>query len=522
MMVSYRSIALSAFLLLITIHFSRKVIRARKVQQIRHQQGCAKPPHYQHKDPILGIDLFIATIRTITNGTSFKFFHNLFSKYGKTFEANSWGTKALYTMDSDNIRAILVTSKENFVVEPARLPATEAFLGRGIFNSDGPSWEQGRAITKPIFARAQISNLDFLEARVDVLIKMIPRDQTTVDLLPDLKRLFLDTSTEFLFGQSTDTLEKGKSSFDADKFLASVDRALQGVGMRVALGRFAFLQSLDRSWRRACDEVHAFIDAHIERAIKDSAMNKQSPRYILLDELVKLTQDGRYLRAQLLNNFLPARDSTAIAIANVFFHLARYPRVWRQLREEVLSYNGPLTFELLKHMKYTKSVINESKPIHPPPHTSTTPPNPPLPSPGLRLLAPSGRNIRICNSDSILPSGGGPSGTQPILVEQGTEVQFIFKSMHIDHRIWGFDAEDFRPERWEKLTPIQQKAYIPFSAGPRICPAQQMVLNECAYILVRFVREFKEIVNRDEEEMFVEWHKLQMESRNGVKVAFVV
>jgi hypothetical protein len=196
-MVPNHSIALSAFILLVTIQLFRKVIRARKVQQIRQQYGCAKPRHYQHKDPILGIDLFIATIQAITNGTSFKFFHNLFDKYGKSFEANSWGTKALYTMDLDNIRAILVTSKEKFVVEPARMPATETFLGRGIFNSDGPAWEQGRAITKPIFARAQISNFDLLEARLDVLIKMIPHDKTTVDLLPDLKCLVRDHPIKF-------------------------------------------------------------------------------------------------------------------------------------------------------------------------------------------------------------------------------------------------------------------------------------------------------------------------------------
>lgn len=179
----------------------------------------------------------------------------------------------------------------------------------------------------------------------------------------------MDTSTEFLFGQSADTLEEGKSNFDAERFLASVDRALQGVGMRVALGRFAFLQGLDKSWRQACDEVHAFIDQHIERAIKDSALPSmdKSPtapsRYILLDELVKVTQDRLYLRAQLLNNFLPARDSTAIAIANVFFHLARYPQVWHKLRDEVLNYDGALTFESLKHMKYVKFVVNESKSI---------------------------------------------------------------------------------------------------------------------------------------------------------------
>ena len=47
-----------------------------------------------------------------------------------------------------------------------------------------------------------------------------------------------------------------------------------------------------------------------------------------------------------------------------------------------------------------------------------------------------------------------------------------------------------------------------------------MVLNECLYILVRFAKTFKDLANCDSEERFVEQHKLQMESRNGVKVSF--
>ena len=47
-----------------------------------------------------------------------------------------------------------------------------------------------------------------------------------------------------------------------------------------------------------------------------------------------------------------------------------------------------------------------------------------------------------------------------------------------------------------------------------------MVLNECLYVLVRFAKTFKGLANCDSEERFVEQHKLQMESRNGVKVSF--
>ncbi|THV54868.1 hypothetical protein BGAL_0018g00240 [Botrytis galanthina] len=408
-------------------------------------------------------------------------------------------------MDAENIHTILVTSQKKFIVEPSRLHATECFLGRGIFNTDGLSWKQAHIASKPIFARTQISNLDVLEERLDILIATIPNDGTTVDLLPPLKRLFLDTSTELIFGNSTNTLEPGKSQFDTEKFLAAFDTVLQGIGLRVALGKFAFLQSLDKSWKKARGEVYTFIDQQIDRAIEkakkpSSPTNSPSPnrRLVLLDELLKTTQDRVSLRSQLLNVFLPARDQTAIAVGNIFFNLARHPEVWNRLRNEVSNYDGPLTYEALKQTKYAKAIVNES----------------------LRILAPSGRSIRSCDEDCILPTGGGSDGKDPVFVVRGTEVNYIFRSMHLDKDLWGADAGEFRPERWEKLGTAQTRAYIPFSKGDRVCPAQQMVLNECVYILVRFAKTFKSLENRDPEERFVEQHKLQMESRNGVKVSF--
>ncbi|KAF7918970.1 hypothetical protein EAE99_008695 [Botrytis elliptica] len=490
---------------IIVLHFFSKLVQGRRQERIRQKHNCSRPRHYSHKDPVWGIDLFVGVVKSISNGNNFAFFQSLFDKHGKTFEANSWGQKAIYTMDVENIHTILVTSQKKFIVEPSRLYATECFLGRGIFNTDGSSWKQAHLASKSIFARAQISNLDVLAERVDILLAMIPHDGTTVDLLPLLKRLFLDTSTELIFGNSINTLEPGKGRFDTERFLAAFDTTLKGIGLRVALGKFAFLQSLDRSWKKARDEIYTFVDQQIDRAIektKDPSSPTISPspnrRLALLDELLKTTKDRVSLRSQLLNIFLPARDQTAIAVGNVFFHLARHPEVWNRLQNEVSNYDGPLTYESLKQMRYAKAIVNES----------------------LRILAPSGRSIRSCGEDCILPTGGGLDGKDPVLVVRGTEVNYIFRSMHLDKDLWGADADKFRPERWEKLGTAQLRAYIPFSKGDRVCPAQQMVLNECVYILVRFAKTFTSLENRDLEERFVEKHKLQMESRNGVKVSF--
>ena len=89
--------------------------------------------------------------------------------------------------------------------------------------------------------------------------------------------------------------------------------------------------------------------------------------------------------------------------------------------------------------------------------------------------------------------------------------------MHLDPAIWGPDAGTFRPERWEGLKPLWD--YIPFLGGKRMCPAQQMVVTETAYVIVRMLQEFSEMENRDSVQEYVEAFIFTMESKNGVKVS---
>ena len=129
-------------------------------------------------------------------------------------------------------------------------------------------------------------------------------------------------------------------------------------------------------------------------------------------------------------------------------------------------------------------------------------------------------SLRTCLSDCVLPHGGGTTGTDPIYVRRGTRVEMRFGIMHRDREYWGPDAEQFRPERWlEALLPKWR--YMPFLGGARMCPAQQMVLTQYAFILVRFLQEFESIENRDPEMRFIEEIKFAKKSRNGVKVAFI-
>ena len=54
-----------------------------------------------------------------------------------------------------------------------------------------------------------------------------------------------------------------------------------------------------------------------------------------------------------------------------------------------------------------------------------------------------------------------------------------------------------------------------------MCPAQQMVLTETAYVVVRMMRAFRRLENRDPVGEYVEAFIFTMESKNGVKVGLV-
>jgi cytochrome P450 len=63
--------------------------------------------------------------------------------------------------------------------------------------------------------------------------------------------------------------------------------------------------------------------------------------------------------------------------------------------------------------------------------------------------------------------------------------------------------------------------YIPFSGGPRICPAMKLVYAECQYVIVRIVREFSGLENRDPVMEWVEERRLTFQGKNGTKVGLI-
>ena len=160
---------------------------------------------------------------------------------------------------------------------------------------------------------------------------------------------------------------------DVPRFFESMQRALQGVQRRVALGPILPIVPRDVQWEEACYEVNSFFDRYIDLAITESldlsvqvsdvSRQEETPkkRLSVLSELMDQSKDRLYIRDQLLSVFLPLHNSGPIVISNIFFQVARAPEVFAKLRAEVIEIGDvELTFEILKSLKYLQCVIKES------------------------------------------------------------------------------------------------------------------------------------------------------------------
>lgn len=70
--------------------------------------------------------------------------------------------------------------------------------------------------------------------------------------------------------------------------------------------------------------------------------------------------------------------------------------------------------------------------------------------------------------------------------------------MHRRKDLYGSDADQFRPERWEN-DEIKNVGwgYLPFNGGPRICLGQDFALLEASFTIVRLLQTFKTIEMTD-------------------------
>ncbi|PGH13639.1 hypothetical protein AJ79_03487, partial [Helicocarpus griseus UAMH5409] len=423
-------------------------------RRLAKENGCKPPPAYPHKDPILGMDLTLKLVEYKKTNTLLEQSQKRHQKFGNTYYLNATGTPTIITCEPENIKTMLSLKFKDYEISHLRKKGFHGVFGLGIFTTDGSHWEHSRTMLRPNFNRSQVADLGIFETHINDLVKAVPKDGSTVDLQPLFFDLTLDTATEFLFGESANTLQKSNVSHTEDDFGEAFTYCTTEIGNSLRMGLLDRYFRTDKRFEKDQKFIHDFADRYVQKALEHHANGKQQQlpihqkegRYVFLHELVKKTQDPLALRSETLNILLAGRDTTASLLANVWNIISKRPDVWNKLRAEVDQLDGRKpTFEEMKNMKYLKYVLNET----------------------LRLWPVVPLNGRTAIRDTVIPRGGGPDGKSPVLVKKGTSLSYSVYTMHRRDDIYGPDAAEFKPERWESIRPGWE--YLPFNGGPRIC-----------------------------------------------------
>lgn len=223
-----------------------------------------------------------------------------------------------------------------------------------------------------------MADLARFEVHLQHLIQAIPCDGFTIDLATLFFRLTQDVATDFMFGESIESLLHPDSELAL--FLSAFQEAQIGLEERWRLGSLARILPQPQFYRNVA-LVHSYFERHVEQALQyrkvlelkeanetgknDDALQakvESEGRYVFLRELAKITQNKLLLRDELLSVFLAGRDTTASLLSNVFFVLARRPDLWLKIREEVESLDGAApTLEQVNSMVYIRNSLSECK-----------------------------------------------------------------------------------------------------------------------------------------------------------------
>lgn len=130
------------------------------------------------------------------------------------FQQSIGASFVLWTDEPENIKTILAKNNVDYSFGE-RHGQFSPLLGEGIFTLEGAGWSHSRAMLRPQFSRDQISHLGTLEIHVQRLLQILKAQKTKyTEIQPLLFDLTMDTSTEFLFGESVCSLSGGNPKID--------------------------------------------------------------------------------------------------------------------------------------------------------------------------------------------------------------------------------------------------------------------------------------------------------------------
>ena len=334
-------------------------------------------------------------------------------------------------------------------------------IGNGILTSEGEYWLRQRRLVQPGFHKTQIEYLSTLMAEeTDQVLRQL-ETQPNQEVHQLMTRLALQVISRTLFSKGID-----KQGFALVDECVTVLLELMVMKIRDPLRvlRYKISGKLDSYWERR-RQLDALILGMIDKRQEEGPGEGDLMDMLLTarDEDTGLPLTREEVLQELMALFLAGHETSANGLSWTLLLLDQHPEAKARLREEVdrVLGTGPVRFEQLGQLTYTRQVIEESMRLYPP--------------------------AWIIGREAL-----GPDQIGDLSLKTGDNISIFIYGLHRNPAYWP-DPEKFMPERMasEAKKNFVSHQYIPFGGGPRLCIGNQFAMVEMQIALAMLFQRFE-------------------------------
>lgn len=338
----------------------------------------------------------------------------------------------------------------------------EPLLGNSVFVTNGEEWKRQRRIIDPAFEGGRLR---------DAFPAMCDAARAAVQRMP-LGRVEIEEQASHT---AADVIFRTLFSIPIEHRVASQVfhefRAYQRTQPILNLAAFLpvprwFPRLYRRATRRSAQAIRGLIkglcDDRAAQIAQGTAPDDLATKIMQTpDPQTGQTFDTDEMVDQVAIFFLAGHETSASALAWGLYLLALFPEVQERVAAEAASLGDAPDFSALSQLKFTRDVFREV----------------------LRLYPPVPMMVR---------ENHGPEEFRSRKVDPGAQIVLSPWHLHRHERIWA-NPDDFDPDRWtrEETRACMRDAYMPFSAGPRVCTGAGFAMAEGVLLLAMLVRAFR-------------------------------
>lgn len=334
-------------------------------------------------------------------------------------------------------------------------------LGESVFLTNGETWKRQRRIIDPSFEGGRLR---------DTFPAMWAAAEACVARLGDGEQEIEEVTSH----AAADVIFRTLFSIPIEHEIASEVftefRAYQRSQPIVNVAAFIPLPRwMPRFFRKSTRQTAASIRGLIKRLTEARAEEIAAGR--APDDLatkIMTTEDpetgARFTPDEMVDQvaifFLAGHETSASALAWTLYLMALYPEWQERLAEEAAALEAP-DFSVMSQLRQSRDVFREA----------------------LRLYPPVPMMVR---------EAGCPAEFRGRDVAKGSQIVLSPWHLHRHERLWE-NPDGFDPTRWQTENGKQcmREAYMPFSAGPRVCTGAGFAMVEGPLILSMLLKHFR-------------------------------